>query len=102
LREKCRLRVFVNGVLRRIFGPERDEVAGEWRKLLNEELSALYCLPKVIRVVKSRRMRWANNVARMEREEVYTGFWCEYLRKRHHLEKPVIDGRILLKYIFKK
>ena len=50
--------VFVNRVLRRVFGPKRDEVTGEWRKLHNEELSDLYSLPNIVRVVKSRRMRW--------------------------------------------
>ena len=65
LREKRRLRVFENRVLRRLFGPKRDEVTGEWRKLHNEELSDLYSLPNIVRVVKSRRMRWAGHVARM-------------------------------------
>ena len=53
-------------VLRRVFGSKRDEVKGEWRKLHNEELSDLYSLPNIVRVVKSRRMRWARHVARME------------------------------------
>jgi hypothetical protein len=52
-------------VLRRVFGPKRDEVTGEWRKLHNEELNDLYSLPNIVRVVKSRRMRWAGHVARM-------------------------------------
>src|SRR5215470_12726262 len=65
LREERRLRVFENRVLRRVFGPKRDEVIGEWRKLHNEELSDLYSLPNIVRVVKSRRMRWAVHVARM-------------------------------------
>ena len=56
LREERRLRVFENRVLRRVFGPKRDEVTGEWRKLHNEELSDLYSLPNIVRVVKSRRM----------------------------------------------
>ena len=67
LREERRLRVFEKRVLRRIFGPKRDEVTGEWRKLHNEELSDLYSLPNIVRVVKSRRMRWAGHVARMGR-----------------------------------
>jgi hypothetical protein len=57
--------VFENRVLRRVFGPKKDEVTGEWRKLHNEELSDLYSLPNILRVVKSRRMRWAGHVARM-------------------------------------
>jgi hypothetical protein len=57
LREECRLRVFENRVLRRIFGPKRDEVMGEWRKLYNEELHNLYSSPYIIRMIKSRRMR---------------------------------------------
>ena len=57
--------VFENRVLRRVFGPKRDEVTGEWRKLHNEELNDLYFLPNIVRVVKSRRMRWAGHVARM-------------------------------------
>ena len=65
LREERRLRVFENRVLRRVFGPKRDEVTGEWRKVHNEELSDLYSLPNIVRVVKSRRMRWAGHVARM-------------------------------------
>jgi len=56
-------------VLRRIFGPKRDEVTGEWRKLHNEELNDLYCSPNIARVIKSRRMRWAGHVARMGKPE---------------------------------
>jgi hypothetical protein len=65
LREEHRLRVFENRVLRRIFGPKRDEVPGGWRKLHNEELHGLYSLPSIVRVIKARRMRWAGHVARM-------------------------------------
>jgi hypothetical protein len=68
LREEHRLRVFENRVLRRIFGPKRDEVTGEWRKLHNEELHSLYSSPDIIRQIKSRRMRWAEHVARMGEE----------------------------------
>jgi hypothetical protein len=74
-REEHRLRVFENRVLRRIFGPKRDEVMGEWRKLHSEELHNLYSSPDIIRQVKSRRMRWAGHVARMgeERKVVLVG-----------------------------
>ena len=65
LREERRLRVFENRVLRKVFVPKRVEVTGEWRKLHNEELNDLYSLPHIVRVVKSRRMRWAGHVARM-------------------------------------
>jgi hypothetical protein len=65
LREEHRLRVFGNKVLRRIFGPKRDEVTGEWRKLRNEELRDLYFSPSKIRTIKPRRMWWAEHVARM-------------------------------------
>jgi hypothetical protein len=68
LRENNRLRVFENRVLRRIFGPKRDEVTGEWRKLHNEELHIVYSSPDIIRLVKSRRMRWEGHVARIEEE----------------------------------
>ena len=57
--------MFQNRVLRRVLGPKRDEVTGEWRKLHNHKLSDLYSLPNIVRVVKSRRMRWAGHVARM-------------------------------------
>jgi hypothetical protein len=63
--EEHRLRVFENRVLRRIFGPKRDEVTGDWRKLHNEELHNLYSSPNIIRMIKSRRMRRAGQVARM-------------------------------------
>jgi len=65
LREERRLRVFENGVLRGIFGARRDGVTGEWRKLHNEELSDMYCSPNIFRIMKSRRIRWVEHVARM-------------------------------------
>ena len=66
LREEHRLRVFENRALRRIFGTQREGVTGEWRKLHNEELNDLYSSPNILRLIKSRRMRWAGHVARME------------------------------------
>jgi hypothetical protein len=69
IREEHRLRVFENRVLRRIFGPKRYEVMGEWKKLHNEELRDLYSSPSIIRIIKLRRMRWAGNVERMGGEE---------------------------------
>jgi hypothetical protein len=72
LREEHRQRVFENRVLRRMFGPKRDEVTGEWRKLHNGELHILYSSPDIIRQIKSRKMRWARHVARMgEGRNVY-------------------------------
>jgi len=72
LREERRLRVFESRVLRRIFGPKRDEITGEWIKLHNGEFHDLYSSPNIIRVIKSRRMRWAGHVARMgEMKDIY-------------------------------
>ena len=65
-KEERRLRVFENRVLRRIFGPKRDEVTRDWRKLHNEELNGVYCSPNIVRGIKSRRMGWDGHVARME------------------------------------
>jgi hypothetical protein len=72
LREEHRLRVFENRALRKIFGPKRDEVTGEWRKLRNEELCDSYSSPSIIRIIKLRRMRWAGHVSRMgEKRNAY-------------------------------
>jgi hypothetical protein len=75
LRDEYRLRVFENRVLRRIFGPKRDEVAGGWRKLHNEELHSLYSTPSIIRMIKSRRMRLAGHVTRTGEK------WNTYIRR---------------------
>jgi hypothetical protein len=75
LREEHGLRVFENRVLRRIFGPKRDEVTGGWRKLHNGELRDLYSSPSIIRIIKARRMRWAGHVARMGEKRKAIGGW---------------------------
>jgi hypothetical protein len=91
--------VFENRVLRRIFEPKRDEATGEWRKLHNEEMNNLYSSPNIVRVIKSRRLRWAGHVARMG-GEVCTGFWWLKLREGDHWGDPGVDGRIKLGWIF--
>jgi hypothetical protein len=102
LKEGHMLRVFENKVLRRIFGPKRDEVTGDWRKLHNEELHDLYFPPSIVRVIKSRRRKWAGHVARLgERRGVYRILVGKPERK-NHLEDPGVDGRIILRWIFRK
>jgi hypothetical protein len=98
LREECRLRVFESRVLRKIFVPKRDEVTGEWRKLHNEELYDQYSSAYIVRVIESRRMRWAGHVARVGN----TRLWRRDPREREHLEGLGVDGRTILKLIFKK
>jgi hypothetical protein len=79
-------------VLRRIFGSKRDVATGYLRRLRNEELNDLYSSANIIWVIKSRRMRWAEHVARMGRA-VYTGFWWGDLREGDHLDDAGIEGR---------
>ena len=92
LREERKLRVFENMVLRRIFGTRRDEVTGEWWRLHNVELSDLYSSPNIVRVIKSRRMRWAGHVARMGEERGRIGSWWGNRRKRDHSGDLGVDG----------
>jgi hypothetical protein len=79
--------VFENRVLRRIFGPRRDEVTEDWRKLHNEELHNVYSSPNIIRMIKSRRIRWAGHVARIgEKRNIYTGYSWKRQKKKDHSE----------------
>jgi hypothetical protein len=94
LREEHRLRVFENRVLRRIFGPKRDEVKGESRKLYNGELHNMYSPPDIIRQIKSRRMRWAGHVAHMGEGKMCTGFWWESPKEKDYLKYQGVDGRM--------
>ena len=83
-------------MLTRTFGPKRDEVTGEWRKVHNEVLNDVYWSPNIVRVIKLRIMRWAGHVARLGQAEVYIGFWWGNLRERDHLGDPGVDERIIL------
>ena len=97
LQEERKLRVFENRVLRRIFGPRRDEVTGKCRRLHNEELNDLYSSPNIVRVIKWRRMRWAGYVARMGEERgVYRVLGGGNRRERDHWGDLGLDGWILL------
>jgi hypothetical protein len=90
LREEHRLRVFENWVIRRIFGPKRDEVTGEWRKLHNEELHILYSSPNIIRQITSRRMRWVGHVVRMGEERNV----CRVMALKSKGKKPLGRPRL--------
>jgi hypothetical protein len=94
--------VFENRALSRISGPKRGEVTGEWRRLHNKELCGLHSSPNIVRVIKSRRLRWTGRVACMGREKVYTGLWYVNFREIHNLVDTGADGRIILKCVFKK
>jgi len=94
--------VFENRVLRKVFGPKRDEVTGEWSKLHNEELNDLYSSPNIVRVIKSRRMRWAGHVARMGQGRGVYRVLVGKPEERRHWGYPGVDGRIILGWIFGK
>jgi hypothetical protein len=102
LREEYRLGVFENRVLRKILGPKRFKVTGEWKRLHNEELYDLYSSPNIIRVIKRRIIGLEGHVARMRREEVHKGCWWGDMRESDLLEELGGDRRMILKWIFKK
>ena len=89
-------------VLKRIFGPSRDEVTGEWRRLHNEELNDLYCSPNIVRVIKSRRMRWAGHVARIGEERGCIRSWWGNRRERAYWGDLGVDGWIILGWISRR
>jgi len=92
LREERKLRVFENMVLRTIFRPRKDEVTGEYRRLHNEELNDLYSSPSIVRVIKSRRMRWAEHVARMGEKRGLYRVLVGKLEGRNHWVNLGLDG----------
>jgi hypothetical protein len=103
LREKRRLRVFENRVLRRIFGPKRDEVIGEWRKIHIEELNNLYSSPNIVRVIKIEKNEMGEACNAYGGEEMrMQGFGGETSGKRDHLGDPGVHGRIILRWTFRK
>ena len=88
-------------VLRRVFGPKRDEVTGEWRKLHNEELNDLYFTPDIIRIMKSRIMRWTEHVARVgDRRVAYRVLFGKPVGKKH-FEDLGVNRRIILSWVFR-
>ena len=91
-----KLRVFENMALRGIFGRRRDEVTWEWRRLHNEQLNDLYCSPNIVRVIKSGRMIWAGNVARVGEERGCIGSWWGNRRVEDHWGDLGVDGWIIL------
>ena len=94
-----KLSVFENRVLRSVFGPRRDEVTGEWRRLHNVELNGLYSSPNIVRVIKSRRMRWAGHVACMGEERGVYRVLVGKPEGRRPLGDLGVDGRIILERI---
>jgi len=93
--------MFENRMMRRVFGPERDEVTGEWRRLHNSKLNDLYCSPNIVWVIKSRRMRGAGHVAHMEERRGAYRILVGKPRGKNHLRDLGIDGRIMVRCILR-
>ena len=89
-----------NRVLRRIFGPKRDGVTGDWRKLHNEELSSLYSSPNIVRLIKSRRMRWAGHVSQMGEGRGVHKVLVGKPEGKNHWGDQDVDGRIILRWLW--
>ena len=102
LREESKLKVIENMVLRRIFGPRRDEVTGEWMRLHNEELNDLYSSPNIVRVIKSKRTRWAGHVARMGEKTGCIGSWWGNRTESDYWGDLGVDGWIILGWIYRR
>ena len=94
--------MFENRVLRKVFGPKRDEMTGEWRKLHNEELNDLYSSPNIVRAVKSRRMRWAGHVARMGEDRGVHRVLVGKPEGNSHWGDQNVDGTVILIWILRK
>jgi hypothetical protein len=92
--------VFEKRVLRRIFGPKRHEVTKGWRELYNEKLHYLYCSPNIIKMTKSRRVKWTGRVARMGRRRMRIGYWWVSKKERDHWEEQDVGGWTILKLFF--
>jgi hypothetical protein len=102
LREERRLRLFENKVLRRIFGPRRDEVTGDWRRLHNEEINVLFSSPNIVRAIKSRRIKWVGHVARMGEERGVCRVLVGKPEGEKHWGDLGVDGWIILGWISRR
>ena len=99
--QECRLRVFENRILRRVFGPKKDK-NGQWRKLYNEELYSLYRSPNTVRVINSRRLRWAGHVARMEEGRSAFKIFTGKIQEIYLWGGPGVDGKTILEWTLKR